>query len=96
MKRNIKPIEDLSKFDAVRFNQFNFKGRDVLRYGVVAQNLNRIAPELVHTNSDGYLTVSYTDLLVAKTARQDEQIKDLTKRVEWLEKQLTKLLEDEN
>ncbi len=55
------------------------------RYGVIAQELEKINPELVHTNAKGYKSVAYIDLLVAKVARQDEIIKNLIQRINKLE-----------
>ena len=47
------------------------------RYGVVAQELERIAPHLVHTGTDGIKTVSYTDLLIAKIAYLEDELNKL-------------------
>ena len=47
------------------------------RYGVIAQDVEQIAPELVYTDSEGIKSVGYIDLLVAKIAELEERIKTL-------------------
>lgn len=58
---------------------------DVMRHGVIAQELEEFHPEFVVTGEDGYKGVRYTDLLVAKMAEKDKQIESLEKRVQRLE-----------
>ena len=55
------------------------------RYGVIAQELELVAPELVYTDSMGMKSVSYTDLLVAQIAKMAEMIKSLENRIQVLE-----------
>lgn len=62
------------------------KGSNDLRYGVVAQQVKQVKPEMVHRGNDGYLTVSLLDIMVAKVARQDQKIKSLEERIQKLEK----------
>ena len=33
------------------------------RFGLIAQELQKVYPELVHTNQEGYLSVNYIDLI---------------------------------
>lgn len=61
------------------------------RYGVIAQDLLEVNPALVYTNNDGMYSVAYTDLLVAKTARQDQKIQSLENTIESLIKRIEKL-----
>jgi len=88
LKNNIQSIGSNEWIDEVHFKSFymnnDLTGR--LRYGVIAQEVEKINPYLVYTNEQGYKSVSYIDLLVAKVARQDEIINDLIKRIEKLEK----------
>ena len=75
-KQNINPINfpDISKID---FVEFSMKAdlTDRKRYGVIAQEVEKIAPELVYTNSDGMKSVAYIDLLVAKIADLEKRLK---------------------
>ena len=88
LKKNICQLYNLNWIDDVNFYSFMFKNdnTNTLRYGVIAQELEKIAPELVSTSDDGTKAVSYTDFLVAKVARQDQQIKDLQRQIDKLEK----------
>ena len=49
------------------------------RYGVIAQELEKVHPEFVITNSEGIKSVSYTDLLIAKIAELELRIQKLEK-----------------
>ena len=53
------------------------KHSDELRYGVIAQEVEKIAPELVKTTEYGTKSVAYIDLLIMKIAELEERIKIL-------------------
>ncbi len=88
LKERIRKMENLKWVDEIEFKNFEFKGdiNDRLRYGVIAQEVEKINPELVYTDENNYRAVGYIDLLVAKVARQDEIINELLKRIEKLER----------
>ena len=92
LKEHIKRLSNLLWVDSIQFNQFNFKSDEQkrLRYGVIAQEVEKVNPELVHTDNDGIKSVSYIDLLIAKVARQDEIIQQLLERIEKLESENNK------
>jgi hypothetical protein len=50
---------------------------DRSRYGVIAQKVELIAPELVIDAEDGTKLVSYIDLLIAKIARLEQRLKTI-------------------
>ena len=78
LKTNIRPISDLSKFSKVVFVQFNMKSEPgQLRYGVIAQSVEKIAPELVRTDSSGMKSVAYVDLLCGKVVYLENRINHL-------------------
>ena len=92
LKDNIKPIKNpLSKIlslDSVEFDwnekQETYSGHDI---GLIAQQVEKIAPELVTTRSNGYLAIKYdklTSLLVGAIKEQQEQIQTLTDKIEDL------------
>ena len=60
-------------------NQDNYKGHD---YGVVAQEVQEIFPELVSERDGGYLGVKYEKLVPVLI----ESVKELKERVEEIEK----------
>jgi hypothetical protein len=47
------------------------------RYGVIAQELEKTNPEFVITDEQGYKSVSYIDLLMAKIAELENRLKTL-------------------
>jgi hypothetical protein len=87
LKQNIKTIDLTSKLDSIKFIQFTMKSdtTDRLRYGVIAQDVEEILPEVVYTDDKGMKSVAYTDLLIAKMARMEEIIKSLENRIKTLE-----------
>jgi len=64
LKDNIETVTDaedvLSKLRGV---SFNWRNTGEAAYGVVAQELQQILPELVQQDDDGYLTVQYLGLI---------------------------------
>jgi hypothetical protein len=82
LKANMNPVKDLKKFDDIDFISYYLRSDSTkrLRYGVKAQDLEKIAPEMVYTTQDSLQTksVSYQSLLIAKVARQDQIIKQQT------------------
>jgi hypothetical protein len=86
LKDNIKPIEGaLDKVSKISGNTFDwneekqntYKGRD---YGVVAQEIKEVMPELVDTRDNGYLAVKYDKIVPLLI----ESIKELKKEIEEL------------
>ena len=55
-------------------------------YGVIAQEVEKIAPELVYTDEKGIKSVAYIDLIIAKIAALEKENIELLKRIEKLEK----------
>ena len=78
---------DYNKISSLRFHKYSFKSdtTNTLRYGVVAQEIEEILPELVHTNEQGMKSVNYIDMLVLLVAQQKEAIEFLNNRVKELE-----------
>ena len=88
LKDNIKPIENpLEKINSISGNTFEwneqkqdiYKGKD---YGVIAQEIEKILPELVHTKESGFKSVKYDKIIPLLI----EGIKDLNKEVTELKK----------
>ena len=85
LKDNITPITDaitkVTKLGGYEFdwsnNQDVYKGHD---YGVIAQEVEEIFPELVQTRQDGYKAVKYdklTAVLIEAIKEQQKQIDEL-------------------
>jgi hypothetical protein len=88
LKNNIKPIENpIDKIKSISGNSFDwneekqdiYKGKD---YGVIAQEIEKVLPELVITRENGYKAVKY-DKLVSLLI---EGIKDLSNQIDELKK----------
>jgi hypothetical protein len=80
LKTNIEPIE-LSEIN-IEYKQFELLSEpNQLRYGVIAQELLKEHPELVKTDENGMLSVSYFDLLIKEIAWLKNKIIELEKRI---------------
>ena len=86
LKDNIKPIDGaLNKVSKISGNTFDwneqkqniYKGRD---YGVIAQEIEAVMPELVDTRDNGYLAVKYDKIVPLLI----EAIKELKQEIEEL------------
>ena len=77
LKHMINNLTDAAWTDRINFVDYRFKNDSTSRkhYGVLAQELECIAPELVHENPDGMKSVAYIDLLIAKIARLEQRLK---------------------
>ena len=63
-------------------------GHDV---GIIAQEVEKVLPEVVETRENGYKAVKYeklTALLIQAVNEQQNQIEDLTTKINWLENRL--------
>ena len=94
LKDNIKPIENaldkVNKIGGYEFdwneNQSDFEGHDI---GVIAQEIQAIAPELVTQRPDGYLAVKYEKLvaiLIQGMKEQQAQIQELKEKLDGITK----------
>lgn len=90
VKDNIKTIENaLEKVDNLRGVSYTKDGK--AEVGVIAQEVEEIVPEVVHTNNDGMKSVAYGNLVGVLI----ESIKELKAEVEDLRSQLNSKNGDE-
>ena len=60
LKENIEPIRGaLDKVNILHGITFNSKGQKKRQAGLIAQDLQKVLPEVVHENEDGMLSVAY-------------------------------------
>lgn len=87
LKKNIVNLSNTDWTNKIEFKQFKFKDdpKEKIQFGVIAQDIEKIAPELVSTDADGNKAVAYIDMLIAKVAEMDKQLKELQQKVEDLE-----------
>lgn len=84
-KENIQNIDDADfVIKNIRGVSFNWKNSGKKSYGVIAQELEVILPELIETNEAGTKTVNYNALipfLVEAIKKQQKEIDDLKKQL---------------
>jgi hypothetical protein len=80
-KRNKTKIEDLTGDNIdVSWKSFEMKGdQGEYRTGVIAQELEEKHPEFVNTDDEGFKSVKYIDLLIAKIAELEARLEKLEK-----------------
>lgn len=79
LKENIEDV-DYSKHIKADWKTFNFKkDKEDKRHGVIAQELEVHHPEFVNTDEEGYKSVQYIDLLIAKIAELEARLEKLEK-----------------
>ncbi len=78
-KRLKENIEEVCNNNVeVNWKTFNFKTeKQQKRYGVIAQELEKTNPEFVREDSQGFKSVAYIDLLIAKIAELEARIQKL-------------------
>lgn len=74
------PMPDKIASRMIQFKQFKYKQDDDLHYGVIAQEVQKILPQLVHDN-DGTKIVDYISLLCLKIQDLQDQINELKDEV---------------
>jgi len=78
LKENVKKVcDNRVKADWKTFELKADKGQK--RYGVIAQELEKTNPEFVREDSEGFKSVAYIDLLIAKIAELETRIQKLEK-----------------
>jgi hypothetical protein len=80
-KQNIKTLENsLEKILLMRGVSFEWKDNHHKSIGVIAQEIEKIVPEIVNTNGQGMKAVSYDSIIGLLI----ESIKELNKKIENL------------
>ena len=81
VKENIKTIDNsLEKVSKLRGVEFNKIGKDEKSIGVIAQEIEKVIPEVVHEDKDGMKSVAYGNI----TGVLIEAIKELKAEIEGL------------
>ena len=68
LKRNINNLsnnqnEHLDKIKKLIPKSYNFKDNNQHSFGLIAQEVEKIYPHMVHTGADGYKSISYNELI---------------------------------
>ena len=92
-KENIKTIDSaLDKVLKLRGVEFNKIGKNKKEIGVIAQEIEKVFPEVVSTDNEGMKSVAYGNIvgaLIEGMKEQQKQIEALTDIVEELTKRIT-------
>lgn len=83
LKENITPIEGYD--DIPEIVEFTWKNKNSKSYGVIAQDLQKIYPELVTEKEDNKLTVDYIATLSLTIKKLQNKIESLEERIQELE-----------
>jgi hypothetical protein len=82
VKKNIKTVDNaLDTVNNMRGVRFNWKETDTPSIGLIAQEVQKSLPELVHKGDNGEMSVNYGGLVGVLV----EAIKELSERIEKLE-----------
>lgn len=103
LKENIEPLninKVLEALDAINTYQYTWKADSAstakrIQYGVIAQEVERILPNIVHTDAKGFKSVNYTALipfLLEAIKSQQQKIEELQKSNDGLQSLLEKEL----
>ena len=85
LKTNIKDLsnnkkEHLDKLRNLIPKSYNFKNQETTSFGLIAQEVEKIYPELVGTQKDGTKCINYTELiplLLLQTNNMERKIEEL-------------------
>jgi len=95
LKKDIAPIDDsMEKIRKLQGVYFKWRKDSVRACGFIAQDVEKVVPELVDTNEEGMKSVQYgniTAILVEALKEQDDTIKQQQNRIENLEDRLKRL-----
>jgi hypothetical protein len=99
LKEKIGPIESsLDKIAMIKGVTYNWKNRDISNrkhYGVIAQEIEKILPEIVKEGSDGKKRVAYMELipvLIEAMKEQQRVIEGQNGKIEELKSMLKQVL----
>jgi len=91
-KENIENIFNIENTDAIdtlkliNISKFNFKSQPgLLKYGVIAEQLEKVFPEAIHYNDDNMVEAVFTDML---NMLQLAGIRQLINKIEKLEEKI--------
>jgi hypothetical protein len=91
LKKDIKDIEHaLDIILQLRGVSYRWRKTDKKDYGFIAQELEKVLPELVYTDENGYKSISYAKI----TAILTEALRELKQENEAYKKELTQIRQD--
>ena len=89
LKENIEPILDgLSVINKLKPVSFDWKESGQKAYGLIAQEVEEVVPEIIHTSESNVKSIGYSQLisfLIKSVQQQESIIADLNQRIQLLE-----------
>ena len=89
LKKDIKPLKSaLSTLGKLQGKSYRWKGNNEPDIGLIAQELEKVIPELVKTDNKGYKSIVYqklTAVLIEAVKEQQQEINNLSNRIALLE-----------
>lgn len=73
VKTNVKEI-DASNADKVKLVEFDRTDKEHHGYGVIAQELEKVYPEMVNTDDEGFKSVNYNELAMVKIKYLEDKV----------------------
>lgn len=73
VKANVKEI-DASDADKVRLVEFDRTDKEHHGYGVIAQELEKVYPEMVNTDDEGFKSINYNELAMVKIKYLEDKV----------------------
>ncbi len=73
VKANVKEI-DASGADKVKLVEFDRTDKEHHGYGVIAQELEKVYPEMVNTDDEGFKSVNYNELAMVKIKYLEDKV----------------------
>jgi hypothetical protein len=86
LKKNIIPLPTMIQ-NIMDLQPSEYEKNNKKSYGLIAQDVQEVFPEVVSQNENGYLSVSYTELiapLIKAVQEQQKEIEDLKKEIKAL------------
>jgi|LakMenEpi03Aug12_release.lakeMendotaPanAssembly.Ray.scaffolds.fasta_scaffold191874_2 hypothetical protein len=81
LKKNIEPIssEKITSFNNLEPVQYSFKNdnKNKVHYGFIAQDVEKIYPELVKNSEMGYKTINYIELIPFLVQKLNDNAKEI-------------------
>ena len=97
LKENIKEITYNKGFDEISLYSYNFKGRKEEKIGLIAQEVQKVIPQAVIKDEEGYLAIDTYPIvatLVAANGERVKEVKDLKSEIDNLKQEIEMLKQE--
>ena len=83
LKKNITLVsgEKCKAADKLQIREFDYKNTGKHSVGLIAQEVEEVLPDMVHTDGKGYKSVDYTEYLLMKVSALEARIAELERRL---------------